>query len=99
MQALYASIDALNAVLIVLESKLKGITIKQDGLRLSIERYGDQMRLCWDGKPICECKAEEKIEAAEHVGALLDARNEIIFNLTERAQTATKHVAKLVESL
>ena len=99
MQELYASIDTLNAAFINLESKLKGITIKREGLRLSFERHGDRMRLCWDGKPICECKAEEKVDAAEHIDFLLTARNEIISALTARARVAAERVTKLAETL
>lgn len=101
MQELYTAIDKLNIAFDNLELKLKGVTIKRDGLRLSFERYGSgnrMMRLCWDGKPLSECKAEEKVDAAEQIEALLATRNEIVKTLTVRARVAAENLTKIVKS-
>ena len=85
-EALYEAVDGLNELWTKIESHLKGITVKKEGLRLSVERVGEKMRLCFDGKPVCEHKADAKVEAVDYIDALIQARLDLQDELTEKAK-------------
>lgn len=67
----YAELDRLNAAWERIEERLAGLPCELPGQRLTISRYAGRMRLCFNGKPLHDCKVDEKIEAFEHFPILV----------------------------
>lgn len=95
IKTLYSIMDRLNDLITELEKQMKGTMIKVEGLNLSMERYNGQMRLLWNGKPVCECNAEDKINAMEHIDKLLSAKEKITSELMIRAELVCKKLEQI----
>lgn len=96
MTDFHSALNQLNQLWRDLETKLKGIPLKKSDFALSIERYGDLMRLCYNGKPITDCKAVEKVEAVDLVDTLLEHLTEETYSLNEKVRAASKHLEHIL---
>jgi hypothetical protein len=79
---LYETLDEINAVVKEVEGTLSGPLCKKEGLRISYEHK----RICWDGKPLHECRAVDRVEAMFHFHELLKAIDENDSQLESRAR-------------
>ncbi len=85
---LHDSVDKLNVLWNKVEKLARGTPFKSKECPLSVQRYGYEMRLCFNDRPIVECKAVEKIEAVAYLDQFVTLLNETNVLLTEQAEQA-----------
>ncbi len=85
---LFRLVDQIMDRWIELEKMLCEGELKFDGFPLSIERVNGKMRICYNGRPIAECKSSEKVEAAFFLDRLADEINKKNAALILRAKSA-----------
>jgi hypothetical protein len=65
-ETLFGSLDELSQKWKALEKIVAtGPSLADESSRLSVQRHGSTMRLCFNGRPLTECSTTEKIEAAD----------------------------------
>lgn len=79
-----------------IEDALDKTPLKRKGQPISIERYGDKMRLCYNGRPLGECKTSEKIEAVRHLSQFYQDYIDFHSTIAEEARIASAHIASWV---
>lgn len=87
---LYELVDKIMERWRQVEIRLQGSELKVEGLALSVERHGQHMRLCYNGKPLNECKMMDKIEAVVHLDRLYEEVQKRDSAMLEKAKTALK---------
>jgi hypothetical protein len=99
----FEEINALNERWKVLEDRLANIIVEVDEDRcpISSERLnGGRIRLMYKGKPITDCCANDKIDAAYFVSAFVDKRDKVLVTMKERASKSVRlldHIIKRTE--
>lgn len=94
---LYELVDKIHDKWKALESQLTGVEVKSTGCPLTIERVGDRMRICWNGKPVTDCKTNTKIEAVFFLEQLKEKIDEQDEALIGRAKSALEILEKWVK--
>ncbi len=94
---LYELVDQIHDKWRVLEAQLTGVEVKATGCPLTVERIGDRMRICWNGKPVTDCKTATKIEAVFFLEALKEKIDKQDEALILRAKSALEILEKWVK--
>lgn len=94
MSQLYAEMNQISQLWREVEQRLQGPELKLPDAKLTLERVGEGVRICWCGKPINDCKAVEKIEATFHLRSLTAQREKQNDELLLRAKEARFLLAK-----
>lgn len=95
---MYRKLDRLSELWKTLEERLKGTTVESRPLSLS-RQDGGKVRLCYNGKPVAECTAEEKIAAASGLTEFMLRVKEVRKLMTLRAEEAITNLESVLAKL
>lgn len=90
----FIDIERINKSWAYIEERVKKHPFEVTGFPLSIQRVGRAIRVCYNGRPISECKAEEKVAATQYLEEFLMHYETTKTNLAQQANVA----AALLES-
>lgn len=95
----YTNVDNLMDAWNRLEALVKRMLIKVDGCPLSTQRISVHVRLMFCDRPLAECKAQEKVEAAKYVEQFVESYKKARQELSEDAEHAVGVVNAAVDYL
>lgn len=95
----YSTVNDLTDAWNRLEKMAVRLIVEKEGIPLSTTRYAGHVRLCYNGKPLGECKAQERCEAAKHLGPFLAEWKRRRNSLTEEAAQAAVLVNAAIDDL
>lgn len=95
----FVKVNKLNELWTKVEEILGRHPIEPPGARLTVGRHGDHMRIMYDGRPLTQCKAAEKIDAAYHLPNLVRAIEDKLAVDSGRADTACEILSEWLKEM
>lgn len=87
-QEYYQVIDQITDLWARLEQLVSGPPVSSDHCKLCLARHGDKMRLLYNGRPLNECSALERVAAVDELDTFYDVFENACSMRIEAAQNA-----------
>lgn len=74
-----------------------GLGFTPEDQPFAVQRYGGSMRLLYNGRPVCECKVVEKIEAVDEFPRFLAAYRDRLDTIEREAADKLANLVRYAE--
>lgn len=95
----YEQMDALNDKWHQIEQKLANVVVQIAGFDLSCQKSNGKLRIMFMGKPITECKAEDRIKAVELLEEFVAHRHRALQDIDRKAKVANALIDQVLAKL